>query len=310
MIWLGLVVSLAVLVWSGGALASVLGRLAGALKVSSFIISFVLMAAATSVPELSVGIVSSLEGKGSLSFGNVVGSNIANIALVMGVLMLLSGRLKIRSVIRRREAAWAAGLALLPLLLALDGKLSRGDGAALLLAFLAYMAQLLRSSRFFHEADGVKGDPRFWRNVAMFVGLVAVLVYSSRWVVYFAVEAAGLLGVPVFVIGLFVLAIGTSLPELVFAIRSSLAGDPLLSMGDITGSIVFNASVVLGITALISPVKLQSVSHYLASAVTLLALLLYLVLATHTEKATSRLWGGILLAVYVGFVAFEWIGAH
>ncbi len=307
MIWLGLVIALAALVWSGGMLATVLGRLARSLQVSSFLISFMLMAAATSVPELSVTIVSSLQHQGSLAFGTVVGSNIANIALVMGVLMLLSGRIKIRSAIRRREAAWAGGLALLPILLAMDGTLSRADGGALLLGFGAYVTQLLRNAHFFHKAEAVKGDPTFWRDLVLFALLVTLLLFSSRWVVHFAVDIAQLMGIPLFVIGLFVLAIGTSLPELVFAIRSSLAHDPLLSMGDITGSIVFNASVILGVGAMISPIKLQSPSHYLLSAGTLAVLLVYLWLATHTDKVTSRLWGGILLVVYAAFVALEWM---
>lgn len=308
MVWLGLLVAVAILVWSGGALASVLGRLASALNVSSFLISFVLMAAATTVPELSVGIVSSLEGQGTLIFGTVIGSNIANIALVGGVLMLLSGRLRIRSVLRRREATWAGGMALLPLLLAMDGKLVRAEGLVLLVALVAYMAQMLRSAKFFHQADEVKGDPTFRRDLVLFFVLVAVLLYSSHWAVRFAVQVAELVGVPVFVIGLFVLAVGTSLPELVFAIRCSLAKDPLLALGDITGALVLNATLILGISVLIAPIDLQAFSHYLRSGGVLLFLLVYLVLATHSDKFTSRLWGIALLSVYAAFVALEVMG--
>ncbi len=308
MVWLGLLVALAVLVWSGGALAKVLERLARALNVSSFVVALVLMAAATTVPELSVGIISSLQGEGVLIFGTTVGSNIANLALVGGVLMLLSGRLKIRSVLRRREATWAGGLALLPLLLALDGRLTRAEGGVLLLAFVAYMAQLLRSARFFHQAEEVKGDPFFWRDLAFFAVLVAVLLYSSHWAVKFAVQAAELVGIPLYVIGLFVLAVGTSLPELVFAIRCSLAREPLLALGDITGAVVLNATFIMGLCALIAPVQLEAFSHYLSSAGVLVFLLVYLVLATHSEKLTSRLHGAALLAVYAAFVALEVMG--
>lgn len=302
---IGLLVSVAVLVWTGGALAAVLGRLAQSLKVSSFLISFVMMAAATTVPELSVGILSSLQGQGSLVFGTAVGSNIANIALVMGVLMLLSGRLRIRSVLRRREASWAAGLALLPVLLAADGTITRAEGVVLLLALGAYMGQLLRSARFFHETDGLKGDPTFRRDLVLFAVLVGVLLYSSHWAVQFAVQVAELLGVPLFVIGLFVLAVGTSLPELVFAIRSAQAGDPLLALGDITGAIVLNATFILGIAALISPIELGAISPYIRSAVVLATLLVYLVLATHSERFTSRVWGLGLLGVYSAFVVAQ-----
>ncbi len=279
---IGLLVSVAVLVWTGGALAAVLGRLAQSLKVSSFLISFVMMAAATTVPELSVGILSSLRGQGSLVFGTAVGSNIANIALVMGLLMLLSGRLRIRSVLRRREASWAAGLTLLPVLLAADGTITRAEGVVLLLALGAYMGQLLRSARFFHETDGLKGDLTFRRDLVLFAVLVGVLLYSSHWAVQFAVQVAELLGVPLFVIGLFVLA-----------------------LGDITGAIVLNATFILGIAALISPIELGAISPYIRSAVVLAALLVYLVLATHSERFTSRVWGLGLLGVYSAFVVAQ-----
>ncbi len=306
MAFLGLAVSLAVLIWSGGVLAAVLTRLSRSLHVSSFVVSFVLMAAATTLPEFSVGVISSLEGTGTLAFGAVLGSNIANIALVLGLLLLLNGRLQVKGVVRRREAFWAAVLALVPLLLAADGQVSRIDGAVLLLGFCAYLAQLLRSARFFHKADEVKGDPRFWRDLALFVVFVALLLLSSRWAVHFAVGIAELLGVPVFVIGLFLVAVGTSLPELVFAVRATLAKDPLLSFGDVTGAVVFNASLVLGVAALIRPIVLESLREYEVAAGALFLVLVYLVVAVYTGRMMSRAWGIGLFALYAVFTALEW----
>jgi len=306
MAFLGLAVSLAVLIWSGGVLAAVLTRLSRSLHVSSFVISFVLMAGATTLPEFSVGVISSLEGTGTLAFGTVIGSNIANIALVLGLLLLLNGRLQVKGVIRRREAFWAAVLALVPLLLAADGRLSRIDGAVLVLGFCAYLAQLLHNARFFHKMDEARADPTFWRDLGLFVLFVALLLLSSRWAVHFAVQIADLLGVPVFVIGLFLVAVGTSLPEIVFAIRATLAKNPLLAFGDITGAVVFNASLVLGTAALIQPIVLESLKEYQVAAVALFLVLTYLVLAVHTGRMMSRVWGIALFAVYAVFTALEW----
>lgn len=307
MIYVYLLVSIIVLLWSGGALAASLTTLSKRLHISAFLISFLLMAAATSMPELFVGIMSGVEGEGSLAFGTAIGSNIADIALVLGVLLIINGAITIKGTINKRESVWVAILAMLPILLVLDKTLSRIDGVILILGFALYAWQLLKNSHFFQKVNNVKANPGFWQDFLKFIVSVIILIFASRYTVIYAEEIAHDLNIPIMLIGIFLVAIGTSLPELVFAIRSTQSENPRLSLGDIVGSIVFNATIILGVSAFINPIYLSAVSEYYISAIALLILLVYFVYANYQNKILNRNWGYGLVAFYLLFLIIELI---
>ena len=257
------------------------------------------------MPELFVGIMSGLEGEGSLAFGTIIGSNIADIALVLGVLLIINGTVIVKGAINRRESIWVAILAMLPVLLVLDRTLSRIDGVILVLAFVLYAWQLMKNSHFFQKVYDIKANPRFWQDVAKFVASIVVLIVASRYTVVYAERIATEINIPIILIGIFLVALGTSLPELVFAIRSSQSENSGLSLGDIIGSIVFNATIILGISALVSPIHLGAISEYYISAAALLILVSYFVCANYKNKILSRNWGFALVAFYLVFLLVE-----
>jgi len=305
MIYIYLFLAIVALLWSGGALAASLTNLSKRLRISAFLVSFLLMAAATSMPELFVGIMSGLGGEGSLAFGTIIGSNIADIALVLGVLLIINGSITVKGAINRRESIWVAILAMFPVLLALDGTLSRIDGVILVLGFILYAWQLVKNSHFFQKVNNIKANPKFWQDLVKFIGAIVVLIIASRYTVIYAEKIASDINIPIILIGIFLVALGTSLPELVFAIRSSQSGNSRLSLGDIVGSIVFNATIILGISALVSPIHLGAISEYYISAVALLILVTYFVYANYQNRVLNRNWGYALVAFYFVFLIVE-----
>lgn len=305
MIFVYLIIALIFLVSSGGTLVSALTRLSGRFKLSFFVISFLLMAGATSVPELFVAIQSAFNNETALAFGTVVGSNIADISLVLGVLLILSPGIKISGSIKRFDSIAMAFVALVPFALVIDGGLSRIDGILLLVIFSLYLFNLLQSSKFFKKIKHLEKSPHLLRDIVIFIVAVVVLLISSHYTVFYATEVAGFLKLPVMLVGLILIALGTSLPELVFAFRASKEEKPELSLGDITGSIVFNATLILGLAATISPFEIISPSAYLISGIFTALLFAYFVIGVINEKAFKRPFGFALLAFYLLFVILE-----
>lgn len=302
---LKLIISLIFLIWSGSALVSTLTRLSGALRISFFVVSFLLMAGATSIPELFVSISSAFEGSTSLAFGTVVGSNIADIALVLGVLLILNNGVKVEGSIRRYDSYLMALVALLPFILIIDGSLSRIDGVILLIAFVFYLSFLLRGARFFSKIRETKPNINLVRDISIFIVAVIILLVSSHYVVGSSISIARDLNFPVVIVGLILIALGTSLPELVFAFRSSKENKAEMSLGDITGSVVFNATLILGIAAVISPFELTSRFTYLISGIMTLILFAYFVYGVSNEKVFRRPFGYLLIALYIIFALVE-----
>ncbi len=263
------------------------------------------MATATSMPELFVGVMSGLEGEGSLAFGTSIGSNIADVALILAILLIINGTISVKGAITRRESVWVAILAMLPVLLILDKTLSRIDGVILILAFVLYVWQLLKSSHFFQKVEQAKDNHRFWIEVGKVAISIVVLLVASRFTVIYAKDIALSLSVPIFLVGILLAPIATTLPELIFAIKSSQKNTPKLSLGDIVGSIVFNATIVLGISSLINPIVIDGFSKYIISAVALFLVIAYFVYANYQNKVLSRNWGIALIAFYLLFLIAE-----
>lgn len=286
-------------------LADVLGKMSKRLKVSAFLISFLFMAAATTMPELFVGVISSIEGEGGLAFGTVIGSNIANIALILGFLLIINSKVSVRGEISRQQSVLLAAISLLPLLLISDKILSRIDGVILLCAFVFYCWQLIKNSYFFRQIEKVKSDSNFWFEIGKFVVAVFILLLASRYTVKYAQEIALSMNLPIIIIGIFIVSLGASLPEMIFAIRSSQSDNPHLSMGDIIGSVVFNATIILGVSSIIRPIVVENIHQYLIAGLALFLVMLYFIMANYHSKLFSRKWGIILILFYITFLVVE-----
>lgn len=289
---------------SGGWIVQGLTKIAKYLNLGEFVIGFVVMAFATSLPELFVSITGSVAGAGGLVIGNIIGSNIANLGLVLGAGILVLKGINIESEATRTDSVHMFLIILLPLLLMLDRELSRIDGVILIGIFVIYLIKLFRQRRRFAEKKYEVNGPELFNSVALTFVSIILLLLSAYFVVEYGVKISIDIGVTQILIGLILIAIGTSLPELVFEISSALKGHHKMGLGTIMGSVVINSTLILGIAALIRPITADFVL-FLTSAVFLVVLGFLFVTFVESESKLSLKEGLSLLFFYVLFLIVE-----
>lgn len=305
-----LVAGFVFLVW--GADRFVLGAAGTArnLGVSPLIIGLTIVGFGTSAPEMLVSVIAAWQGNPGLAVGNAIGSNITNIALILGLTALVAP-LATNSKLLRRElplllVTMLAGLALL-----IDGELSRLDGVVLMLGLAGLVYWMVRTALTERNGDPLVSElsedipaemstPRALTWLA--IGL-AVLLVSSRILVWGAVGIAEALGVSDLIIGLTIVALGTSLPELAASMASALRGEPDIAIGNVIGSNLFNLLAVLGIPGLIHPLGIGDDVLFRDYPVMLGLTLAMFIMAygIRGPGRISRLEGGLLLACYFGY---------
>lgn len=310
------IVGLAVLVWSADKFVDGAVGVAEFCGMSTLLIGMVVVGFGTSAPELTVSAISASQGNPELALGNAYGSNIANIALILGATALISPILMQRSVLRG-DLPILLAVSVLSIILVWDGNVARWNGILLLAVFAAAMAYSIRrelrkaklekSESLSGNADSAEpkkvslGKSVFW----LLLGLV-LLVVSSRALVWGAVEIARTLGVSDLLIGLTIVAIGTSLPELASSIAAARRGENDLALGNIIGSNLFNTLAVVGLAATISPMQEIEEAVTYRDMPLMIALTVALIVLGYRRKGDGRLnriAGAILLAVYVGYLA-------
>lgn len=295
------------LVASGGYLVKLLVRIASYLRLSEFVVAFIIMAFSTSIPELFVGISSAIGGNPSLSLGNVIGSNIADLTLVIGIAALLRKGIKIKNPFIKKDSLFMFLIALAPIaLMAFDQTLSRIDGFILISIFIIYMRHLIKERRELKEKfrGNDKGHFAFATNIIFFVISLGILFLSAHFVVRYATQFAIELSLPLILIGLFLVAIGTSLPELVFETRAVLSKKNDLAVGDAMGSVVCNSALVLGITAIISPIT-DCFLLFLTSAIFMVIVTFLFMIFIRSKKGLSITESATLIILYILFILFE-----
>jgi cation:H+ antiporter len=301
----------------GGAEALVRGasRLATNLGVHPLVIGLTVVAFGTSAPELAVGVSSALAGEADIAVGNVVGSNIANILLVLGLAAMVVPVVTAAAVVRREVPVMIAASAVL-WLMAMSGRIERVEGILLLVGIVAYTGYHVRSSR--RAAPGVRaeyaaeygvgagrGAAATVTNLAISVVGLVLLIVGATWIVDGAVALATALGVPEIVVGLTIVAVGTSLPEIATSVMAGLRGHRDIAVGNVVGSCIFNVFMVLGVTAAVAPVPL-SVSPTLLSVdlPLMVASALACLPILYTRHLVDRREGALLLAFYVLYLSY------
>lgn len=297
---------------------SSLKRISMHTKTGVFALSAIILALGTSFPELFVSFTSALSQTPNLSLGVVMGSNIANISLVAGLAGVIAGKVHINQNYLKRDIAIALIASVAPVVLLFDGKLSRIDGLVLLAIYASYASSFFKK-RYKEVARGVEVHTFFhslFRKLndinaksgkewgRLFVG-VAMLLVSADIIVRVSKYLALAAGVPVFVVGLIVLAIGTSLPELAFSIRSIKDRESSMFYGNLLGSSIANSTLIVGVTAVVSPITLQANIQYFLAAITFVVIFLTFWYFTKTKQRLDRWEAGVLIAMYIVFVAIE-----
>jgi cation:H+ antiporter len=319
-----LTAGLAVLIGGAEALVRGASALARRLGVPPIVVGLTVVAFGTSTPELAVNVAAALDGNSGISFGNVVGSNIANIGLILAVAALVRPLDVHASIINREIPILLLGTAAAITMAfdrALNGSASdafvRGDGIVLLLFFCVFLyvtllAALKRTGDAYVEdlKDDLASHPpqRVWLSVTLvLLGLVAV-VWGGNLSVDNAVHLARGAGVSDAVIGLTVIAVGTGLPELVTSVVAVRRGASDLAVGNVVGSNIYNLLFVQGATALIRPVAVPAGGHIDLFVMAGLTAVL-LPLSTYRQRRIGRPGGALLLAAYVVFIGWRAIAA-
>jgi len=307
------IIALTALLWSGKILPQALGDISRSLRLSEFVTAFLLVSFATSIPELFVGISAALQGVPDLSIASIIGSNIANITIVIGLSILIAGKASVEGKISSQNYWLISVIAFLPLMLLIDGMLSRIDGIILLVAFALYIRKLFHDKEHFRKVIGggdaeeappgatslvevMRAFGRFLIGMSFLLVSSFALVWSSKLIVveYFGADFV--------LFGIIFIALGTSLPELAFGVRAALDGHSPAMLGNAFGSVAFNAAGIIGLIALIKPIEVDFTRDYLIASFFLLAAFTLFHFFAYTQKRLSRREGFFLVLLYVGFL--------
>jgi cation:H+ antiporter len=294
-------------------------RLAAMFGISSLIIGLTVVAFGTSAPEVAVVVQAGLQGQGDMAFGNIIGSNISNFMLILGISALLAPLVVSRRLIRL-EVPLLLVISAVVFLAAFDGQISRGEGGLLILGAVAYTLFVIQQSRGENRRNKKPGssvedsgeekgsaEPKgSWiRNLVMLLAGLAGLVLGANWLVTGASGMARILGISELVIGLTVVAVGTSLPELATSIAATLRGERDLAIGNVIGSNLFNLLLVLGVGAALVPqglaVPSSSISFDIPVMIAVTAACLPIFFSGYI---ISRGEGFVLLVYYAAYTAY------
>ena len=297
-----IVIGVAMVLYGADRLTEGASALARKMNVPEIIIGLTIVAAGTSAPELFVSMASALKGTPDLAVGNVVGSNTMNCMLIVGCAAMVAPMTISRSTVKK-DIPFSVGASLLLMLLALNSFLGRVDGIILLLGFAAFMAYTLRQAKT-DKADEVQAEPSsVWKNVLFLLGGLLLLAVGSNLFVGHASSLALALGVSEGVVGLTVVAGGTSLPELATSVVAARKGQSAIAIGNVIGSNVFNILLILGLTATISPLQITGITTIDMAVMLLSVALVWLFSFT---RFTVERWEGALLVggylVYLGWL--------
>ena len=311
MVWLLLLSGLVLLIFGADMLVKGAAKLAGSFGVPPLVIGLTVVAFGTSAPELAVSVKSAWSGQAELAIANVIGSNIFNILFILGLAALISPLLVSKQLIRQDVPIMIAVSAIATVMV-WNGLLERWESAILFLALLAYTGFLFIQGKKQNDEEGIaeidellSGNTPTWKSVLYFVIGLILLVLGARWLVQSAISIATGLGVSEAVIGLTIVAVGTSLPEVMTSVMATIRGERDIAIGNVVGSNIFNILCVLGLAGLISPEpliagpQLATLDIPVMLAVSVLCLPLFFVGATLT-----RFEGFLFLLLYTSYVSY------
>jgi len=317
---IGLIFFSFVLIKSADITVASLKKVSLVLKTGTFALSAIILTLGTSSPEISVAITSAIQNVPNLTLGVVIGSNIANLSLIAAIASLSVEKVEVRGNISKRDTWVALLTGLAPIMFALDGKVSRADGVILLTIYLVYAMSLFKL-RFIEIAKYHEDDPfvyKFYRVInslgnantkiyrRLILGVFGLLV-SANIIVVLSKFIAKEMGIPVFVIGLIILAIGTSLPELAFSLRALKKHATGMFLGNILGSIVVNSTFIIGLTSIIRPIVVKSPSDYYIAGLTFALISLTFWVFTKSKRRIDWWEALVLLFIYLVFALWEFL---
>ena len=311
------IAGLVLLVFGADWLVRGASRIAASWGVSSLVIGLTVVAYGTSAPEMAVSVKAAWLGQSDIGLGNVVGSNIFNVLFILGVSAMITP-LVVAAQLIRIDVPIMIGISLLTYAMALDGNIGRFDGAVLFAGAIAYTVLQIRQSR--RESAAIRdafeeGVERVRSPMSANLGLLAVgiggLVLGARWLVDSAVVFAHVLGVSELVIGLTVVSVGTSLPEVATSVVAAIRGERDIAVGNVIGSNVFNLLSVLGLSSLIGPAGISVAPGVLGFDLPVMIAVAIACLPILARGACIQRWeGAVFFFYYVAYTAYVVLAAQ
>ncbi len=294
------VVSMTALIYGADFIIEESEKIALHYNISPFVIGATLVALGTSLPEMAVSMSASLKGSGDIAVANVIGSTIFNIALVLGSVFIISKKIQPNRDLFAKDSAWALFPILVFILMGIDGKLNIVDGILFLILMVAYLTFLINSNQVEEIENDLNKEKFTWFKTIglLFVGFVLTIGGAD-----FAIDSAGNIardfGISEWIIGLFLVAFGTSLPELTISIKAALNNNADLAIGNIIGSNVANFTMVLGLSSIVNVLNVDlSANFFDIAAAFILSLMLVFITANKLYNKSA----GIVLLVVLGLV--------
>lgn len=287
------------------------------LGVSDFVVGLTIVSIGTSAPELVVSLIAALEGAPSMSIGNIVGSNIFNILMILGVVAVIKP-IKVPTSILIGDAIWMLLSSLVMFVVGLSPELGAGDrvltrvsAMIFLMLFMLFLMNTLKNAK---QPDPTKKQDDsqvavikqlpLWKSLLFLFGGLGVLVLGGEWFVNGATGLARTLGWSEALIGLTILAVGTSLPEFAASVTAAIKGMPGLSVGTVIGSCIFNVFFVLGLAGSITPMAFGNIGVVDVSVMLLAAILFLLFGFVYGHRTIRRPEGAVMVAVYVAYMVY------
>lgn len=309
-----IIVGLVLLVWSADRFVDGASSTARHYGMPTLLIGMLIVGFGTSAPEIVVSVLASIQGNGGIAIGNAFGSNIANIALILGVTAALAP-IVVESKVLKMELPILAVVTVAGTAVVFDGQLDRWEGIALLIGFAGFLGWSVwtgtrnKKDALVEEVEQELVENQLPLRAAIFwliAGLV-LMVVSSRILVWGAVEVASSFGVSDLIIGLTIVAVGTSLPELASSIAAVRKGEGDLALGNVIGSNLFNTLAVVGLAGTINPLKVGSEAFW-RDGMVMIGLTLSMFLFSYgfrgRQGQINRWEGATLLAVFVGYTGY------
>lgn len=280
------------------------GKLSRVIHLTEFFTAFILVAVISALPETFIAVLAALDGVPTIGAGTLLGSNVADLTLVLGLVGLAGHPVRVRSSLIKRDL-WLAATVLLPIILALiGGQLSRLDGAILVAAGIGYIVLMLKEQKYFHKEFKEKNHWIF--QLGVFIASIGVMLIAAHFIVGSSVEIAKQLNVPNLIVGVIMVALGTTLPELTFSIRAVRSGHPEAGIGDLLGVIVVDATIVMGIVVLVSPFTINIFLWSVLGIFTALGVA-FALLFMKTDSFLSKNESMALILFYIAFVITQFL---
>ncbi|MDN3608947.1 calcium/sodium antiporter [Vibrio ostreicida] len=309
-----LIIGLVFLVWSADKLVFGAAALARNIGISPLVIGMTILAMGSSAPEMMVSATAALDGKSDTAVGNVLGSNIANIALILGITAFIKP-LSISSTILRRELPLMIGVTILAGVLLWDNYLGFYEGILLLVLFAAFIVTMLRISK--KDKQSGRDDPLLTEQEAevpqgvsnlhaalWVIGGLIILPISANTLVDSAVYIAQYFGMSDLVIGLTIIAVGTSLPELAASLAGVMKGEDDMAVGNIIGSNVFNILAVMGIPGILAPSMISEYAMGRDFWIMLAVSFMLVAMALGKSRSINRVEGAVLFCCFIGYQGY------